>query len=355
MLEYSLGHTTHAENLKRVVDKDATVVPTYVDLPFNNTPGFWSKLPVVKSNWSIRASLGAYMALRPIARKLDACLFHTQVTSLFSAGLMRKLPSVISLDATPMQYDELGKYYGHVPSGNSQLEQLKRRLNIRAFKAARKIVTWSEWTKRSLVDHYSVAPEKVTVIPPGIDTEKWKLPEPDQDPSRPIHLLFVGGDFERKGGMLLLEAFANVVKSTNVHLHIVTKTEGVGDGMPGVSVYRNVGPNSDKLLELFTLADIFVFPTLADCLPLAVLEALAAGRPIITTDVGALPEAVTHGETGLVVPVHNPAALADAIRTLATNSELRIKMGHRARAVALQNFDARTNYQRLVDVVKSVV
>ena len=87
-LEYSLGHTTHAENLKRSLAGERGVQPVFVDLPFHHTPGAWAKLPGVRSNWSLRASLGAYLALRPQARDLDAAFFHSQVTSLLCAGMM---------------------------------------------------------------------------------------------------------------------------------------------------------------------------------------------------------------------------------------------------------------------------
>lgn len=351
-LEYSLGHVTHAQNLKRTLEDEPSVTPFYADLPFHETPGWWARLPGVRSNWSVRASLGAWLALRPRARSLDAALFHTQVTSLFSAGLMRRLPSVVSLDATPLQYDSLGAFYGHAPSGNARLEAMKKRLNQRAFGAARHLVTWSEWAKNSLADDYGVARDKVTVIPPGIDTARWNFARAERTAKQGVNLLFVGADFARKGGDALLEAFATLPPGTNAHLHIVTRTEDVGDGRANVSVHRNVAPNSETLLRLFAEADVFVFPTRGDCLPLAVMEALAAGLPVITTNVGALGEAVADGETGLVVPPDNPTALADAMTALAGDPARRARLGEAARQSALARFDARTNYQKLVEIVK---
>ena len=353
-LEYSLGHTTHAQNLKRVLTGDAAVRPTFVDLPFHDTPGRWAHLPGVRSNWSVRASLGAYLGLRGQVGRLDAALFHTQVTSLFSAGLMRRVPSVVSLDATPLQYDALGAFYGHMPSGNARVEAMKKRLNQRAFGAARHLVAWSQWAKDSLVADYGVPAGKISVIPPGIDTARWDFPERSVSAGRPVQLLFVGGDFVRKGGDTLLDAFRALPESVNAHLHIVTKTEGVGDDLPNVTVHRGVAPNSEPLLRLFAGADLFVFPTRGDCLPLAVMEALAAGLPVVTTAVAALPEAVTHGETGWVVPPDDPAALAAALAALAADPALRRRLGCQARAVAVARFDATANYQRLVETVKRV-
>jgi glycosyltransferase involved in cell wall biosynthesis len=353
-LEYSLGHTTHAQNLKRTLQSQPGILPTYVELPFHDMPGAWAKLPGIRSNWSLRASLGAYLGLRPHAKTLQAILFHTQVTSLFSAGLMRQVPSVISLDATPLQYDALGRFYGHTPSSNAPLEALKKRLNVRALTASRHIVTWSQWTKDSLVSDYGMPANKITVIPPGIDTAQWRFPRDLAQRTGRLHLLFVGGDFIRKGGDVLLKAFRNLPASIDAELHLVTNAPGVTEDEPGIHVHRNVAPNSERLLNLFQQADIFVFPTRADCLPLAIMEAMAAGLPIITTCVGALPEAVISGQTGLVVPPNDADALANAITLLATDPDLRTELGIRAREMALQRFDATTNYLRLLDVVNGI-
>jgi glycosyltransferase involved in cell wall biosynthesis len=349
-LEYSLGHTTHAQNLKRVLESHSDIAPTYVDLPYGGMTGAWTRLPGVRSNWSLRASLGAWLGLRRHARHLDGALYHTQVTALFAAGLMRQSPSVVSLDATPLQYDALGAFYGHVPSANPRLEALKKRLNQRAFGAARHLVAWSQWAKNSLVTDYGVAPEKISVIPPGIDTALWRRARPAR-PDGPINLLFVGGDFARKGGDTLLEAFARLPPGL-AHLTVVTKTLGAGNNLPGIAVRHDIAPNSAALLQLYADADLFVFPTRGDCLPLAVMEALTSGLPVVTTTVGALPEAVTHGETGWIVPPDDPAALAAALQTLAKDAVLRSQLSAQAAVVGMERFDAATNYGRLIQTVQ---
>jgi glycosyltransferase involved in cell wall biosynthesis len=349
-LEYSLGHTTHAQNLKRAVTRHLGITPTYVDLPYDGMAGAWTRLPGVRSNWSVRASLGAWLGLRRSVKHLDGALYHTQVTSLFAAGLMRQTPSVVSLDATPLQYDALGAFYGHVPSTNARLEAVKKRLNRRAFGAAKHLVAWSEWAKASLVADYGVAPEKVSVIPPGIDTDRWRC-ERSVRSGGPLKLLFVGGDFSRKGGETLLNAFRCLPPGL-AQLTIVTKTPNVGHDLPHVIVRHDVQPNSEALLRLYADADLFVFPTRGDCLPLAVMEALTSGLPVITTAVGALPEAVTQGETGWIVPPDDPAALAEALRGLAADRTELSRLSVQAAAVGAGRFSAEVNYRRLIEAVQ---
>jgi len=349
-LEYALGHVTHAENLKSVLTGRPEISAHYVDIPYDGVPGAWARLPGFRSNWTLRASTAAYLGLRKVAPSSAGLLFHTQVTSVFSTGLMRRTPSVVSLDATPLQYDAQGAFYGHAV-GTGPLEQLKYRLNRNAFHAARNLVTWSEWAKRSLVDDYGIPADRVEVIPPGIDVGRWDFG--DRPVRNTVNLLFVGGDFSRKGGDVLLDAWRKLPSGVRSRctLHLVTPVAGVGDGVDGVVVHHNLRPKTPQLLGLFRDADLFVFPTLGDCLPLAILEALASGLPVVTTAVGALPEAVVDGRSGRVVPAGDADALASAIEEAVGDPGQRGAWGRAAREDALARFDARRNYGRLADVV----
>lgn len=354
-LEHSLGHATHAKNLKAALASDRLVHPTFVELPYHNTPGAWAKLPGVRSNWSLRASLGAYLGLR--GQSFDALFFHTQVTALLAAGMLQKTPGLISLDATPLQYDRLGAHYGHTP-GNGRVEVLKARLNQRAFSAARGLITWSQWTKDSLVADYGVPADKVFVIPPGVDIAAWDAARDLRQPraaGAPLNILFVGGDFVRKGGDTLLAAFARLPESVRrkTHLHLVTQATELA-ATENITVHNGVTPNSERLRTLFAEADLFVFPTRADCLPQAVLEAMAAGLPVITTAVAAIPEAVIDNETGKLVSVGDDATLAIALEHLLTDHALRLRLGRNAREVALERYDAAVNYPRILARLKGL-
>lgn len=348
-LEYSLGHITHAQNLKRMLQGRSDIVPSYVDLPYDGMTGAWAKLPGVRSNWTLRASLGAWLGLRGQARHLAGALFHTQVTSLFSAGIMRRVPSVISLDATPVQYDALGAFYGHTPSGNARLEDVKKRLNQRAFGASRHLVTWSQWTKDSLVADYGVPAQKVTVIPPGVDQTLF-LPDPAARPGDGVtRLLFVGGSFARKGGELLLRWARETSVAAPWELHLVTR-----DPVPDtahVFVHRDVDNNGSELVGLYQGSDVFVLPTLADCFPLVSMEAMSCGLPVVTSRMGGIPEIVREGETGFLMEPGDYSSLAQRLDRLVADASLRQALGQAALEQAREKFDCRVNMGRILEIM----
>jgi glycosyltransferase involved in cell wall biosynthesis len=349
-LEQSLGHVTHAKNLLTNVAHDAEVHARWGLIDFEAS-GVAAKIPVYKSNWTVRAGARAY---REVARmnkhtKLDALFFHTQVPAILAQRWVRKIPSIVSLDATPLQYDELGAFYNHA-KGPARLEAWKWRLNRDCFRSARRLVAWSEWTKLGLVRDYEVPADKITVIPPGVNVQDWRRPLPRMPHGNPVKILFVGGDLERKGGLVLLEAF-RALRHLGLELHLVTKARLSPE--PGVFIYNNLEANSQPLKDLYHSCDIFALPTFGDCLPMVLSEAGATGMAIISTNVAAIPEFLRNGETGVMVPTGDPASLTRAIRDLATNPTLRTSLGERAMAHVSRHYDASTNASRLVGLLKA--
>ena len=211
--------------------------------------------------------------------------------------------------------------------------------------------TTSEWAKQGVVRDYEVAPEEVIVIPPGVNPDDWAAPRPRAAHDGPVKILFVGGNFERKGGLLLLEAFRQL-RSLGVELHLVTRDSLPEE--PGIVVYHDVQPNSLQLKQLYHSCDIFCLPTKGDCLPMVLSEAGAAGLPAVSTQIAAIPEIIRHGETGFVVPMNDPAALTNALRELVCDPQLRLHQGRQAVKAVRDGFDAQRNALRLLDVLKDV-
>jgi glycosyltransferase involved in cell wall biosynthesis len=331
VLEQTLGHITHAANLQTLLPQDPRIEAVFAPVAYP-APGFAGKLPGYR-NWTVRAGLRARWQIAKLRRKgrIDALFVHTQVPAILLPDVMRRTATVVSLDATPLQYDELGAHYGHA-TGSRRAEDVKWRLNRACFDRAAAIVSWAEWTKQGLVDRYAVPPDKVTVIPPGVDTARWAAAAAGhrQRDDGPMRVLFVGGDFERKGGNELLAAVALLrEEGTELEVDVVTRDEVAGQ--PGVTVHHGVGPNSERLIELYAVADVFCLPTHGDCLPMVLSEAGALGLPLVATDVGAISEIVRHEQTGLLVPVGDVAALTATLGRLAADRRLRRQLGQAPR------------------------
>lgn len=349
ILEQALGHITHASNLRANVPRDPEIQAYWGLVPWE-TPGIGQYIPIFKSNWTVRAGLRARRLVATMARQtnLDALFFHTQVPAVLSTRWIKRIPSIVSLDATPLQYDALGTAYHH-GRGPAWLEHIKWRMNRACFHAARRLVTWSTWARQSLVDDYDVPANKITVIPPGVNTDEWLRPAPRVLHDGPVKILFVGGNLERKGGLLLLEAFRRL-RSLNVELHLVTRDTVPAE--PGLFVYNDMQPNSAPLKQLYYESDIFCLPTYGDCLPMVLSEAGATGLPGIATRIAAIPEIVQDGTTGFLIPPGDVPALVATLQRLIDNPTLRLDMGARAIELVKREFDARHNAYRLLDLLK---
>jgi glycosyltransferase involved in cell wall biosynthesis len=350
VLEQSLGHVTHAKNLLTNVARDPEVHAHWGLIDFEAI-GIAGRIPLYRSNWTMRAGVRAYQEVARMNRKtrLDALFFHTQVPAVLAQRWLRKIPGIVSLDATPRQYDELGAFYKH-EQGPAWLEAWKWRLNRDCFRSARRIVAWAEWTKLGLVNGYEVPADKITVIPPGVNVREWRRPIPRVPHTGPVKILFVGGDLERKGGLVLLEAFRSL-RDLGLQLHLVTRDRLAPE--PGVFVYNNLEANSQPLKDLYHTCDIFALPTFGDCLPMVLSEAGASGMAIISTNVAAIPEIVRNGETGLTVPAGDAVALTRALQDLATNPAFRATLGERAMAHVTRHYDAPANASRLLGLLKA--
>ena len=352
VMEQTLGHVTHYCNLRQWVSRDAAVLPTWMPVE-TGVRDLWERLPL---NWTMRASLRARAQVRAALRSgpLDGLFYHTQVTALMAHSSAGGRPYVVSLDATPIGLDAMGAAYGHRPSRLRAVEAAKNAWMRRVFTSATRLTTWNEWAKRSLVEDYGIEADKVVVISPGIDLTHWQFPRALRPSARLPRVLFVGGDFARKGGDILLEVFRDRFQG-QCELDIVTRDEVDVSGLAGARVHRGLTANSPELLRLYQEADVFALPTRAECHPIAAIESLAAGLPVISTTIGAIPEVVRNGETGLLVPPGDPAAFGDALSQFVRDASLVLEMGRRAQKDAAERFDAEKNYRRLVEMLKECV
>lgn len=140
-----------------------------------------------------------------------------------------------------------------------------------------------------------------------------------------FRLLLVGADFRRKGGDDLLPAFSAI--DGPAELIVVTKCEV--PAIDRVWVVDDLGPNDDRLVELYRAADAFVLPSGSEAFVIAAIEASAVGLPVVATRTGGLFDVVVDGESGLLVDPGDIGQLTAALTRLAGDPHLRQRMGWR--------------------------
>lgn len=174
--------------------------------------------------------------------------------------------------------------------------------------------------------------------------------------ARPV-VLTAARLISQKGHIHLLEAAARIPEAL---------FQLAGDGPERASLEakaRELGVNDrvrflgyrEDVPALLASCDLFVLPSLYEGLPLAMLEAMAAGKPVIASAIGGIDEAVVHDETGILVPPADPAALAGAIRQVLFNPPLARRLGAAGRARVERDFSAESMVQGVVRVYDEVL
>ena len=280
----------------------------------------------------------------------DAALIGNMALNLLADN--GEIPIFTMIDATQQQLHSFSGAYGIYPSKIKLLEDLKHRIRCRAYQRCTGVFSFSQWAANSLVENYGVNASKVHVVPPGVDVQRWQASNHHVRAGGVCNILFVGGDFERKGGAILLD-WVRRTKEKNWHLHIVTKSPVFTDS-PFVTVYDDVAQEDPKLTQLFAFADIFVLPTIFDCSSIAIQEALAAGLPVVTSNVGGLSELVIEGTTGYAIRAGNQSMFAEKVELLIGDAELRLRMSQAATQDARLRFDGKANMLTILNVIADV-
>jgi glycosyltransferase involved in cell wall biosynthesis len=258
---------------------------------------------------------------------------------------------MIDFDSTPVQIDRMGTYAG--PKDAKLIANVKWRLFRDKLRSAAVLQAWSRWAKQSAVNEYGIPEERIIVNPPGVDLQFWRplARLRGETDDRPLRVLFVGADFDRKGGSLLLEWYRGQ-RPEQVELHIVTR-EPV-EARPGVYLYHNLRPNTAELLDLYQRSDLFVLPSLGECFGIATVEAMAAGLPVIASDVGGTADIIEPGRNGFIVPSADLAQLSEAIGIILRNRQLRSEMSAQSRQLAEERFDLQTNAHRTFEHLRRI-
>jgi glycosyltransferase involved in cell wall biosynthesis len=355
VMEQHLGHRTFADNLRTSLPADIDLDVRWVPVTYSAAPPLPGPLARLAPTSVVSALAGRAEVRRGIdATRADVVVCNTQVPAALGGRVVRSRPYVVITDVTPVQYDRMADGYGHRVDSTAAVRWWKHRLNLRVFREATACVGWSSWVCGSLRDDYGVAAERTHVIPPGVDTTVWK-PRAGSKSDGPFTVLFVGGEFGRKGGDTLLDAFARLPESSRLVLVTRSAPPHLGSASDRIQVIDDLHPNDSRLVELYAMSDVFALPSHAETFGIAAVEASASGVPVVATCVGGFSDIVDEGTTGLLVPPADPAALAAALGRFAADRALCDLYGGRARERAIDRFDARRNVERLIEVVRDVV
>lgn len=291
---------------------------------------------------------------RRVVQLRDQADVILQVGAMFNACWSQScLPNVIYTDYTSYlsaQKPEVGR-----SPLSSRQQKIWLGMEKRAYQQASHICTRSQMVCQSLIQHYGIAPEKITAVGGGVNFSF--LPEIKQrEEGNPPTALFIGNDFYRKGGDLLLSAFVQVRQQIpNAQLLLLTRDPIPAHlSMQGVQLVSS-NWSRNNLINLYRQADLFVLPSRLETWGDVLLEAMAFGLPCIGVNDDAMAEIISHEQTGLVVQPENAAELADALFLLLSNPTLQQKYGDAARERVEAMFTWDLVAGRLVEVLRAAV
>jgi glycosyltransferase involved in cell wall biosynthesis len=265
--------------------------------------------------------------------------------------------------------EELGRVYRAAPIRAKLAPALHPAVAVRRtvqrlqFRPGRflRAVAETEKTRDDLTRIHGVPAELIEVIPPPCDVASFASPSDSASraelgvPEDACLLLFVGHDFERKG---LAAAIAALPRLQGAHLAVV----GGGNQQPfeGLARADGVGERvhflgrSEQPERFYPTADIFVLPTRSDPWANTLIEAMAAGLPVVTTSAAGAAAVVKDARAGIVLAGNSVAELADAIAQLTVDPALRRELGKRGQAIA-PDFDATAHARAMMRVYEAAL
>ncbi len=212
------------------------------------------------------------------------------------------------------------------------------------------IFTMSTHVSDSLVEFYNVSPDKVRCVGAGFNARNRGKASDNKPRSRDI--LFVGFDWERKGGPQLVEAFARVRESQLDARLIVVGCEPEID-VAGVEVLGVVP--LERVGQLMSKACCFCMPSLREPFGLVYLEAMNAELPVVALNLGAPRDFVENDKTGVLVEPHDIEGLAGALEKLVANLETCAMMGKWARQRVAADFTWELTQERMAQAIREVM
>jgi len=317
-------------------------------------------LPLVRSGTNPLAEIRILWSLYQLLRRESPTVVHlVTIKPVLYGGLMARLAGVRGVLAA---ISGLGTVFLAKGSKAALLRRVVVVLYRHALgKANTRVVFQNADDRETFIQQRIVVPEKTVLIPgSGVDLADYPvLPEPKGRPvvTLAARLLRDKGIREFVEAIRLLKA-----RGVDARFWLAGNTDpgnltSLGDDEVAAwqreGLIEALGYRSD-IASIFAQSNVVVLPSYREGLPKVLIEAAACGRAVVTTDVPGCRDAIDPGQTGLLVPVRDAEALAEAIETLLRQPERRLAMGRKARSYAEENFRVQLVVERHLAVYDSL-
>lgn len=303
--------------------------------------------------------IGATRLVRTL-RALGPDVLHCQDRR---AGLVGRLWGQTTNHATVYTLHGVPDALAHLVPGNSSVTPQTRRDRVGNLTGERLLggvrrsatVTPCEALTTYARTHIGLPSDRVRTVHNGVNPT-WLAPVPEPSADRPPTVVWVGVMQPVKRVPALVRAVAEVPGLQLVLVGDGPERARVEEAVRSAGVtdrVRLVGYQADPMPWL-DAADLVALPSAAEACPMALLQGMARGLPVVASRAGGIPELVRDGHEGLLVPTGEHAALRDALSRLATDPALRTRMGAAARTRVEDDFAVEHCVSRLVDVYAGV-
>ena len=330
------------------------------------------KAPVVKSFMFAASSHRKLDSIRQTA-KIDIIHANLPLVPDFAVPTNSGRPLVATVHSTwEGEANAIrSEPYGRLNANEKFLRSFTWFLGVfekRMLQRVKRIIAVSDFTRKELHHYYKQRYDnKVLVIHNGVDVNKFKPPVDKRKAKQALGLnpddiavLSVGRLYARKGLFTLIESMPAVVKRFR-RVKFIISGKGQSDEMrklvahaTSLGIRENIlftGYTPDeKLPGLYQAADVFAFSTYYEHHPFAVLEALSSQLPVVTTNVGGIPETIMDGKDGFMCPPFNSQEFSDRILYLLEHRGAAEEMGFQARRTIVKRFDWRIVVQKVLKV-----
>lgn len=324
-----------------------------MEVPEKLAANIWFHQPYVpKLGWGRSLFLGCAWSVRRLMKRLQPDIVHGQGTErdCAMAAVLSGFPNVLTLHGNMRVHAKRPEQKG------SSYYKMAAALETFCLKRTDGVVAISSYTEELVKD---LTP-RTWLLPNAVDRRFFDV-QPDQ-PDLP-GILFVGSLDPRKNPLGLLQACAPMLREGKCTLALAGQFHAASDygrevvklmeSLPGISLLGFL--DRDELAAEFKRASIMVLPTYEDNCPMVVLEAMAAGLPVAASEVGGIPDLISHGEDGLMFSPHDISSIRDALTRLIGDNEMRTSMGLAARAKAHAKFHPRIIAEKHLAIYREVL